>query len=60
VIDQRERGERRQHGHLALGEVHESHGVVDEDEGKGEAGEDAAGGDAADDLLQDSLHQYPK
>ncbi len=56
AADQREGDERREHRHLALGEVDEAHRVVDEDEREREAGEDPADRDAADDLLEKRLH----
>ena len=57
AIDQGVCDERRQHRHLALGEVDQAHRVVDEDQRQREAREDAADREAADDLLEKFLHQ---
>jgi hypothetical protein len=57
VTDQGEGDERCHHRHLSLGEVDKSHRVVDEHEGQREAREDAPGRDAADNKLEEFLHQ---
>jgi len=48
--------ESREHRHLALREVDQAHGVVDEDQGEREARVDAAGRDPAEDELEELLH----
>ena len=49
-----------EHRHLALGEVDDAGGPVDQDERERQQPVDAAGGEARDDLLEELRHQYPR
>ena len=49
--------ERAEHRHLALREVDDAGGAVDQHEGEREARVDPAGGEPRDDLLEELFHQ---
>jgi len=57
VVHQRPRDVGGEGRHLALGEVDDVGGAVDENERQGEAREDRAGGETAHDLLDEIRHQ---
>ena len=52
-------GERAEHHEVALGEVHELGGLVDEDEAEGDQAVDAPDGEPVQDQLQDDVQGAP-